>query len=134
MITQKDSIDKNNPPVLCIVDTLIISVLIIASVIFIPFLHSHSRDSVEVYKIDDVIARYPLDEDRIFSVVGVNGMLEVEIKEERVRVISSSCPHQICVDTGWISRAYEQIICAPNRVFISVKSDPGKEDIDAVSR
>lgn len=88
---------------------------------------------MEVYKIDKVIARYPLDEDRVFSVKGINGNLEVEIKDERVRVLSSSCPHQICVDTGWISRTYEQIICAPNRVFISLKTEAEKEDIDAVS-
>ena len=134
MTIQKASIDKNNPPLLRIVDILIISVLFIASVLFIPFLHSNTRDLVEVYKVDDVIARYPLDEDRIFSVQGVHGVLKVEIKEHRVRVISSSCPYQICVDTGWISRANEQIICAPNRVFISIKAEQEKKGIDAVSR
>ena len=133
MTIKKDSIDKNDPPALRIADIIIITTLILVSVIFIPLLRSHPRESVEAYKVDKVIAKYPLDEDRIFSVEGVNGNLEVEIKDKCVRVLSSSCPHQICVDTGWISRAYEQIICAPNRVFISLKTEAEKEDIDAVS-
>ena len=108
--------------------------LIVASITFIPFLRAHPRDTVEVYKVDDVIARYPLDEDRTFSVEGRMGALEVEIKDNQVRVLSSPCPHQICRDTGWISEAYEQIVCAPNLIFINLQSDPEEETIDAVSR
>ena len=122
------------PRLIGVVDVFIVAALIATSIIFIPFLRAHPRDTVEVYKIDDVIARYPLDEDRIFSVEGLKGTLEVEIKEKHVRVVSSPCPQKICLHIGWISKGYEQIICAPNLISISLKSDPEKETIDAVSR
>ena len=108
--------------------------LIVASITFIPFLRAHPRDTVEVYKVGDVIARYPLDQDRTFSVEGRVGTLEIQIKENQVRVLSSPCPNQICRDSGWISEIYEQIVCAPNLIFINLQSEPVEETIDAVSR
>jgi hypothetical protein len=117
-----------------IADVFIIVALIVASLTFIPFLRAHPRNIVEVYKVDEVIARYPLDEDRIFSVEGVEGTLEVMVKDKQVRVLSSPCLHQICRRTGWISESYEQIVCAPNLIMIRLRSDPEKETIDAVSR
>lgn len=133
MNTIEESNHYNKPRLLGVTDVVIIIALIIASVIFIPFLRSHQLDTVEIYKVDDIIARYPLGEDRVFSVKGIDGTLEVEIKDRRVRVHSSSCPQQICVDTGWISETYEQIVCAPNLVFIIVKADSEKEQIDVLT-
>ena len=134
IIKTNHSILYESPRLFGVVDVFIIGALIVASITFIPFLHSHPRDTVEVYKVDNVIARYPLNEDRTFSVEGRLGTLEVEIKENRVRVLSSPCPHQICRDTGWISEAYEQIVCAPNLIFITLQSDSENEKIDAVTR
>lgn len=114
-------------------DIFIILILVIASAFFIPLLLSHPRDTVVIYNQDNIIAEYPLDENRIFTIEGTLGRLEVEIKDRRVRVNSSTCPRQICVHTGWISKPYEQIICAPNRIFISIKSD-SEELVDAVTR
>jgi hypothetical protein len=130
----KNPILYRKPRLLGIADIVIIVTLVFTSFAFIPFLRAHPRDTVEVYKADDLIARYPLSENRIFSVEGHTGPLEVEIKDKKVRVLSSSCPQQICHDTGWISEAYEQIICAPNLIFITLLSDSEKEKIDAVTR
>jgi hypothetical protein len=114
-------------------DTVIIIALLIAAAAFIPFMRAESRDTVLVYKGADVIAEYPLDEDKIFYVDGVDGSLEIEIKDERVRVRSAPCRNQICVKTGWISESYEQIICAPNHILVLIKSEAEEEKIDAVT-
>ena len=114
-------------------DIVIIIALLFVSVAFIPFMRSQSRDAFVVYKGADVIAEYRLDEDRVFHVDGVDGTLEIEVRNERVRIHSSPCRHQICVNTGWISRSYEQIICAPNRVLVLIHSDSEEEEIDAVT-
>ena len=116
-----------------LLDIVIIVALLFLSVAFIPFMDSQSRETVVVYRRDDVIAEYRLDEDRVFHVDGVNGTLEIEIRDEKVRVRSSPCRHQICVNTGWISRSYEQIICAPNLVLLLIHSNSEEEEIDAVT-
>ena len=125
--------DMTKPRLLRGLDIAIIIALLFVSVAFIPFMGSQSRDTVLVYKGADVIAEYRLDEDRVFHVDGVDGTLEIEIRNERVRVHSSPCRHQICVNTGWISRSYEQIICAPNLVLLLIHSNSEEEEIDAVT-
>ena len=114
-------------------DIVVIVTLLFVSVAFIPFMRSQSRDTVVVYKGAGVIAEYRLDEDRVFHVDGVDGTLEIEIRNKRVRIRSSPCRRQICVNTGWISRSYEQIICAPNRVLVLIHSNTEEEEIDAIT-
>ena len=126
-----DNIMKPRP--LRVLDIVIIIALLFVSVAFIPFMGSQSHDTVVVHRRGDVIAEYRLDEDRMFHVDGVDGTLEIEIRDEKVRVHSSPCRHQICVNTGWISRSYEQIICAPNLVLLLIHSDSEEEEIDAVT-
>lgn len=114
-------------------DIVIIIALIFVSVAFIPFMDSRSCDTVVVYQGDDVIAEYRLDENRVFHVDGIDGTLEIEIRDEKVRVRSSPCRHQVCVNTGWISRSYEQIVCAPNHILLLIRSNSEEEEIDAVT-
>lgn len=133
-MNNQESSDPNNlPRLLRITDIFIIIIIMICAVLFIPMLRSNPRDSVVVYRADDVIAEYPIDEDKVFNVDGELGIVEVEIKNGRVRVVSSTCPRHICMKTGWISKSYEQIICAPNRIYVGIESDPEKTEIDAVT-
>ena len=114
-------------------DIVIIITLLFVSASFIPFMGLQSHDTVVVYRGSNVVAEYRLDEDRVFHVDGIDGTLEIEIRDEKVRVLSSTCRHQICVTTGWISRSYEQIICAPNLVLLLIHSQSEEEEIDAVT-
>jgi len=100
----------NEPVLLRGLDIFIIVALLFVSAGFIPFINSQSRETVLIYRGADLIAKYRLDEDRVFHVDGVDGTLEIEINNERVRVHSSPCRHQVCVNTGWVSRSYEQIV------------------------
>ncbi len=120
-------------PPIRLTDVVIIIALLAAAVAFIPFMRAESHDTVLVYQGADVIAKYPLDEDKMFCVDGADGSLEIEIKDERVRVRSAPCRNQICVKTGWISKPYEQIVCAPNHVLVLIKSEDKEEEIDAVT-
>ncbi len=46
--------------------------------------------------------------------------MEIEVKEGRIRVLKSDCPQKICVQTGWISKPGQTIICVPNKVLIEI--------------
>ena len=131
--SEEETDNMKRPRLLRGLDIVIIIALLFVSVAFIPFMRSQSRKTVLVYKGADVIAEYRLDEDRVFHVDGVDGTLEIEIRNEKVRVHSSPCRHQICVNTGWISRSYEQIICAPNLILLLIHSNSEEEEIDAVT-
>ncbi|MEN3013566.1 MAG: NusG domain II-containing protein [Endomicrobiia bacterium] len=54
----------------------------------------------------------------------------VEIKNNKVKIKQSICPFRICMHTGWISKAGQQIVCIPNRIFITIESK--KKEIDTI--
>ncbi len=53
----------------------------------------------------------------------------VEIKNRAVRIRDSSCPDQICVQTGFISEPNQVIICLPHRVVIELTFNDRYEDV-----
>ena len=57
----------------------------------------------------------------------------IEIDGQRIRVKEADCPEQLCVRSGWIESANQQIVCLPWRVMIRVTA-AGKADIDDIAR
>ncbi len=51
----------------------------------------------------------------------------------RVRVAEADCPDQVCVRTGWVSAAPQQIVCLPYRVVIKVVSTT-PPDVDDITK
>lgn len=80
-----------------------------------------------VYENGKLIEKIDIKSDKIINLSLKKGKIEVEAKEGRIRVSNSSCPHKICVNTGWISRSGRTIICVPNKVLIEAM---GKRDPD----
>ncbi|HEY3426367.1 MAG TPA: NusG domain II-containing protein [Negativicutes bacterium] len=57
----------------------------------------------------------------------------VEVEDKRIRIRDADCPDQICVRTGWVSVAPQQIVCLPYKVVIKIVSS-GPSDIDDIAR
>jgi len=57
--------------------------------------------------------------------------LHVRLSPDGAEVIDSTCPNQVCVHTGHISRAGQSIVCLPARISVTLSG--GAEDgVDAV--
>jgi hypothetical protein len=57
----------------------------------------------------------------------------IEIDNGRVRVKEANCPDQLCVRTGWVSAAPQQIVCLPYRVVVKVES-AAPSDVDDITK
>lgn len=69
---------------------------------------------------------------RKVAVDGAGGcQVTVELSPEGARVVSSGCPDQVCVRTGWVTRAGEAALCLPARVALRLEGAGGS--IDAVT-
>ena len=75
---------------------------------------------------------YPLHSDTNVLVDGELGVMEIEVSNGRVRVLSSPCREKICIQTGSISRTGAWIACVPNRVFLKIEGK-GTDETDADS-
>ena len=64
------------------------------------------------------------------TVQGAGGIqLTVELSPKGARVASSTCPDQVCVHTGLLTRAGESAICLPARATLRLEG--GGDAIDA---
>jgi hypothetical protein len=121
------------PRILSPLDIIIIIALLAGACWAWPFLASHGPATVVVYRDDVCIARYPLASDKIVPVRGKGGAMTLSIHANTVRVIESSCPRGICVQTGAILRRGQQIVCAPNHILIEVETSSGAA-VDAITQ
>jgi hypothetical protein len=116
-----------------VIDLLIIVICLTGGFIFFPFINNLEPQKVYIYLDNRQIASYPLSISKQFTIYGKLGKMEILIQDNGVRVLSSCCPHKICVHTGRIKNSGSQIICAPNHILIELKNS-SSGDFDAISR
>lgn len=93
-------------------------VLVALSVFLITFLKSEDGVFVSVRIGDGESVMYSLSEDGEYKLLGGKNILV--IKDGKAYMSHADCPDKTCVRTGAISKTGEQIICLPNRVYISI--------------
>lgn len=93
-------------------------VLVALSVFLVAFLRSEDGVFVSVRIGDGESVMYSLSEDGEYKLLGGKNILV--IKDGKAYMSHADCPDKTCVRTGGISKTGEQIICLPNRVYISI--------------
>ncbi|MFN3410674.1 MAG: NusG domain II-containing protein [Exilispira sp.] len=71
---------------------------------------------------------YPLYKDNL--IILKNGLIIVEINDNKVRVKDSDCQDKICMKKGWIERSGQFIICMPNKLLVKII---GEEEYDSIT-
>lgn len=90
----------------------------------------HAEKAI-VRRNGEVFAELSLSRNARIDVPGPLGTTTIAVERQRVRVVSDPGPHQYCVRQGWLERAGEIAICAPNEVSVQIVG--GKEDYDSLS-
>jgi len=112
---------------------LIFGLVTVASIFFVRRFFVSSEGSEALIKVGNrTVQRLSLRIDRMINLEGEKGRVVIQVKDGGVRVVESSCLQKICVNTGWIERPGQNIICLPNKVLVTIE---GKESykVDAVS-
>lgn len=117
-MSNKEKISKLK---IAVADIILIMLVLLISIFFImPKNQSESRLVAHVYVNNELTHTISLDKNQQKDIHSPYGMLSVEVKEMRIRVVHSTCPNKICVHDGWISKKNESITCLPNAVFITL--------------
>ncbi len=101
---------------------LIVFFLLVSGVLFARY-YRMTGSVAEIRYGDRIVGTYPLAED---CVIEIDEGIAAEIKDGRVRMLRSTCPHQICVQQGWSSSPARPIVCVPNKVCIRILGDDAK--------
>ena len=64
------------------------------------------------------------------------GLVLAYVPEQGFHVESASCPDRLCVNSGFIRRAGQSIVCVPNEIIIRLLTDGGEGggELDGVLR
>ena len=109
---------------------LIVFILFIAAAIFIWYDAGREQGQEVVVQVSGKeVARFPLKEDRTYTIKGKDGGSNyMLIKDGKVRVDDASCPDLLCKKQGAISQVGQSIICLPNQVVIAIQGEGAKTD------
>ena len=111
------------------IDIVIVSFLLaVTGVTFIVTYVPKNSDELiaNIYLKDEKIHSInlaELGEESIIYTVNIDDdeSVQIEAKHNAIRVKESTCPHQYCVHTGWISDAGRSIICVPYELVITIE-------------
>lgn len=101
---------------------IIIFVFIILLSIFL-YKPKHSASLANVYYDSELILTIDLNKDNIYEVSGYNGIVKIEVKNKKIRVIEETSNYNICSKQGYIENEGDSIICLPNKIIIELPSN-----------
>lgn len=110
---------------------LICSIIAILLSAFLAIFLTRKKNNLvaKIYIKSELVQKIELSksEDREFEIEGSNGTLVISIKDHAIAVKEADCPHQDCVNMGYVCITNKPIICAYNQVYIIVE---GSSDYD----
>ena len=104
-------------------------VLAIISLILVLTLKTKKNLQAKVYVQNEVVEVIDLSkkEEKDYYVQGIKGQVHIHTKNGGIAIVESNCPHQDCVNMGYVYETNRPIICAYNAVYIVIE---GKANYD----
>lgn len=101
-------------------DIIVISALLVFALLFLLFFELTKKEGafVEVTRGGEVIGKYSLSDDGVYSLNG--GTNELTIEGGVAYMSYSDCPDHTCENTGKIRHVGQTIICLPNDLTATV--------------
>ena len=101
-------------------DIIVISALLVFALLFLLFFELTKKEGafVEVTRGGEVIGKYSLSDDGVYSLNG--GTNELTIEGGVAYMSYSDCPDHTCENTGRIRHVGQTIICLPNDLTATV--------------
>lgn len=95
-------------------------------------LNSSDADKIEIYVDNKLYKTYSINANEEINIETDNGYNIVKIHDHGVEVTEASCPDEVCIHSGFITKASESIVCLPNKVnikIISLNERENEEDV-----
>ena len=104
-------------------------VLAVISLVLVLTLKTKKNLQAKVYVQNEVQEVIDLSkkEEKDYYVQGLKGQVHIHTKNGGIAIVESNCPHQDCVNMGYVYETNRPIICAYNAVYIIIE---GKANFD----
>ena len=114
---------------------LVISILLVAALVFAGnrIINSDKGDMVEIYVDNKLYKEVSIDKEQKIEIERNKAKNVLLIHNKGVEMIEANCPDKVCVNTGFISKPGESIVCLPHRVNVKIVSaDKNKKEHDVI--
>lgn len=120
-------------------DKIFIAMVFIGSLLFyVPLFvedwinKDKPKEVVVNYKSEEIL-REDMRKDGTYVVKGTLGDVEIEVKDEAVRVEKENSPYHLCSIQGWVEDTGRPIICLPNEIVVQIEAgEDTKNGVDTV--
>ena len=111
-------------------DILLIGLLLVLTgVLYLAFGRTTEPGVWAVVRVDGaIVARYPLDEDGVYSLNGGSNVLAIEGGVAWMQ--EANCPGHDCIKKGKVSKTGQVITCLPNLLTVTIEG--GEQLVDGV--
>lgn len=123
-------------------DMFLIALILFIAIVFYGIFtlnHKKSPDDIVVVQQNGVVllqlTKDDLNKNGIYDFEFDGEIGYIEVKEKKVRMLpmdKTICPQAICSNTGWIDGNPKTIVCMPNQIIVSFKSDNSSQ-VDVIS-
>lgn len=119
-------------------DIIFLGIIFAAGLIILAFfyLRSPSEGAVAEVTVDgEIYGSYPLSVDGVIEITDKDGVVTnlLEISGGKAKMTEADCPDKLCMHQKAVSLDGENIVCLPNRVVVTVKSNE-ESGLDAIAR
>lgn len=106
-------------------EIIIVSLMVIVAAIIILVMRNIKGGSKVVVTVGgEEYGTYNLNKNQEIEILSANGINILKIEDGEVRVISASCPDQICVNMSPLKEdMIGLIVCLPNEVVIELNEE-----------
>ncbi|SEA37479.1 hypothetical protein SAMN05660420_01918 [Desulfuromusa kysingii] len=109
---------------------LLVIVAVLVALSFSILLRQSSGARVVVSIDDRTVFVAPLAKDQKVELVGPLGKTVLQVENGAARIISSPCPHKVCMRMGDARHSGDLLACVPNKIVVSIEGDSIGEDAE----
>lgn len=110
-------------------DYIVIAVsLLVVTGVALWYFASPKGSYAEIYSNGKLVKIVDLSISNVFTVTSQDGYNILEVKDGRIHVIESDCPHGDCIRQGYIDGKNETIVCLPHKMTVRILNDSASFD------
>jgi hypothetical protein len=96
-------------------------IIVLIYLLFFWFKPVTNKNNIALVQINDKVCyEINLDKDQIIKLKEFNPSVEVEVKNNAIRISRNDCEKKICLKMGFISNPGQMIICVPKKILIYI--------------
>lgn len=111
-------------------------IIVLTYLLFFWFKPVSNKNNIALVQINDnVHYEINLDKDQIIKLKEFNPEVEIEVKNNAIRISRNDCEKKICMKMGFISKPGQMIVCVPKKIliFIPIETNDKDDQIRAIT-